>query len=121
MADRWWYISTEWDEQRARILLYRLGRERFLDRVLLAWTRSPESVADERWRSIAVLPEHWTIPSFPLRAADFINRGLNRGPQLGKALAMAEEAWTASGFPVDGRSLSTIADRATAGARAQSN
>ena len=119
MADRWWHISSAWDQQRAHVLLYRLGRERYLDRVLLAWSRSSESAADERWFSLATLPEHWMIPTFPLRAADFISRGLAKGPQLGRALATAEEAWTASGFPVDFRSLATIADRATAMTRAQ--
>ena len=29
-------------EPEARVLLYRLGPEHFTDRVLLAWTRSPE-------------------------------------------------------------------------------
>lgn len=119
MADRWWHISSAWDQQRAHVLLYRLGRERYLDRVLLAWSHSSESAADERWFSLATLPEHWMIPTFPLRAADFISRGLAKGPQLGRALATAEEAWTASGFPVDSRSLATIADRATAMTRAQ--
>ena len=119
MADRWWHISSAWDQQRARVLLYRLGRERYLDRVLLAWSRSSESAGDERWFSLATLPEQWMIPTFPLRAADFISRGLAKGPQLGRALATAEEAWTASGFPVDSRSLATIADRAAAMTRAQ--
>ncbi|MGA7489775.1 MAG: CCA tRNA nucleotidyltransferase, partial [Xanthobacteraceae bacterium] len=38
VADGWWQISREWDESMGRVLLYRLGRERFADRVLLAWT-----------------------------------------------------------------------------------
>lgn len=120
MADHWWHISATWDQQGARVLLYRLGRERYLDRVLLAWTRSPETAADDRWSAMAMLPERWMIPKFPLRAADFLERGLQKGPQLGRALATAEEAWTASGFPVDGRSLTMIADRAAAATRAES-
>lgn len=119
MADRWWHISSVWDQQRARVSLYRLGRERYLDRVLLAWARSPETAADDRWSSMVRLPEHWMIPRFPLRAADFVARGLPKGPQLGRALAMAEEAWTVAGFPVDCRSLAMIADGATAMIRAE--
>ncbi len=119
MADRWWHISSAWEEQRARVLLYRLGRERYLDRVVLAWTRSLETAADSRWSSMAMLPEHWMIPKFPLRAADFVKRGLPKGPQLGRALARAEEAWSACGFPVDCRSLALIADRAAAVTRAE--
>jgi poly(A) polymerase len=114
MADGWWQLSSAWDEQRARVLLYRLGRERFLDRVLLAWTRSPEGASDESWRALAMLPARWTVPAFPLRAADFIKRGLPKGPRLGAALAAAEEAWTAAGFPLDSAALSAIADATSA-------
>ena len=114
MADRCWRISSTWDEQRARVLLYRLGRERFIDRVLLAWARSPQGAADESWRRLAMLPERWKVPTFPLRAADFIKRGLPKGPRLGAALAAAEEAWTAAGFPLDSASLSAIADATAA-------
>ncbi len=117
MADGWWHVSSAWDEQRARVLLYRLGRERFIDRVLLAWTRSPEGAADESWRALAMLPARWTVPAFPLRAADFIKRGLPKGPRLGAALAAAEEAWTAAGFPLDPAALSAIADATSAQAK----
>ena len=40
MASAWWRVSPGHDKD-ARALLYRLGPERFVDRVLLAWTRSP--------------------------------------------------------------------------------
>jgi poly(A) polymerase len=114
MADGWWHVSSAWDEQRARVLLYRLGRERFTDRVLLAWTRSPAGAGDESWRARAMLPARWTVPAFPLRAADFIKRGLPKGPRLGAALAAAEEAWTAAGFPLDAAALTAIADATSA-------
>src|SRR5207253_3133049 len=59
MADGWWRISGKWDEGWGRELLYRLGLERFTDRVLLAWTRSPEGATDPSWRSLAALPARW--------------------------------------------------------------
>src|SRR5262249_14451720 len=68
MADGWWRISSTWDEQRARVLLYHLARERFIDRVLLAWARSPQGTADESWHRLATLPQRWKVPAFPLRA-----------------------------------------------------
>jgi poly(A) polymerase len=117
MADGWWHVSSARDEQRARVLLYRLGHERFTDRVLLAWTRSPEGAADESWRALAMLPARWIVPAFPLRAADFIKRGLPKGPRLGAALAAAEEAWTAAGFPLDSAALAAIADATSAQVR----
>ncbi len=112
MAEGWWHISSAWGEREGRVLLYRLGRERFTDRVLLAWTRSPQGAADERWQALARLPQRWTPPSFPLRAADFLARGVPKGPRLGAALAAAEEAWIAAGFPTDRAAVAAIADAA---------
>ncbi len=116
MADGWWQISREWDESMGRVLLYRLGRERFADRVLLAWTRSPEGAADRSWRALATLPARWIAPTFPFKAADFMARGVPKGPRLGLMLRAAEEAWIAAGFPDDAATLAALADAAAAAA-----
>jgi poly(A) polymerase len=116
MGDGWWRVAPG-SEQEGRTLLYRLGRERFLDRVLLAWVRSPAGEADPQWRALATLPQRWTAPVFPLKAADFIKRGVGKGPVLGAALRGAEEAWIAAGFPSDEPALAAIA-AAAAGASA---
>jgi poly(A) polymerase len=112
MADRWWWISSDLGERGGRALLYRLGPEPFIDRVLLAWTRSPQGAADQPWHSLASLPGRWSVPAFPLKAADFLARGLPKGPRLGVALRAAEEAWIAADFPGDSRALAAIADAA---------
>jgi poly(A) polymerase len=117
MADGWWRISRQWDEGTARALLYRLGDECFTDRVLLTWTRAPEGAADQSWRSLATLPARWSAPAFPLRAADFMARSVPKGPRLGAALAAAEEAWIAAGFPGEAAALAAIADAAVAETR----
>jgi len=39
-------------------------------------------------------------------------RGVARGPQLGAALAAAEEAWIRTGFPRDPQALAGILDDA---------
>jgi poly(A) polymerase len=114
MADGWWRVSAEGGETDARAMLYRLGGERFLDRVLLAWSRAPAGIADQAWRALALLPHRWSVPIFPLKAADFLARGLVRGPALGAALRAAEEAWIAQGFPADPASIAAIADAAAA-------
>jgi poly(A) polymerase len=111
MADRWWQISASAGEATARALLYRSGPVHFVDRVLLAWSRSDAGADDPSWRTFAALPERWEAPQFPLRAADLMSRGLARGPRLGAALAAAEEAWIAAGFPCDAEALAKIADR----------
>lgn len=114
MATQWRGLSTEIGEQGARALLYRIGRDRFLDRVLIAWTRSQSGAADAAWHRLATLPLRWTPPSFPLKAADFMARGVAQGPGLGAALRAAEEAWIAAAFPSDPQRLAIIVAEATA-------
>ena len=117
MADAWWHVTAATGEQEARALLYRLGGEKYLDRVLLAWSRAfGAGVGDSRWRALATLPQRWSAPVFPLKAADLITRGVERGPALGAALRKAEEAWIAQDFPMDAGAVAAIADAAARGA-----
>ncbi|MGE5534999.1 MAG: CCA tRNA nucleotidyltransferase [Acidobacteriota bacterium] len=112
MGEGWRRISPAAGEHSARGLLYRLGPEHFVDRVLLAWSRSCAGAADADWQAFATLPQRWSAPTFPLKASDFIRRGVAQGPVLGATLCAAEEAWIAADFPSDESSLSTIADSA---------
>jgi hypothetical protein len=66
------------------------------------------------------LPSRWSAPIFPLKSADFIGRGIAPGPGLGAALAAAEEAWIAAGFPDDPAALAAIANATVAGLPAHS-
>jgi poly(A) polymerase len=113
MGHRWWRFAAM-DEAHARRLLYRLGAERFHDRVLLGWARAGGDATSSRWRELAELPQRWTAPKFPLRAADFIARGMAEGPALGHVLTLAEDAWLAADFPLEEAALASIADQAAA-------
>jgi len=110
--EHWWRVAPDSDAQPAHALLYELGPQRFLDRVLVAWTRSDEGAADINWRQLATLPQRWTVPGFPLKAADFVQRGVQAGPRLGNALRAAETAWIAADFPAERLILNGIADEA---------
>jgi poly(A) polymerase len=116
----WSQVTPAQGEAAARELLYRLGRDYFLDRVLIAWSRSPAGAAHPEWQHLAGLPARWTAPKFPLKAKDFTKRGVEKGPRLGAALAAAEEAWIAAGFPSDTRTLAALADAALAAATGRS-
>jgi tRNA nucleotidyltransferase/poly(A) polymerase len=116
VADRWWRLSPALGDASLRDLLYRIGADRYVDRALLAWSRAPDR-ADPAWRSLATLPARWTAPRFPLKSADFVARGVPKGPALGAALHAAEEAWIASAFPDDAVTLAQIADDAAEAAR----
>ena len=113
MGHRWWRLA-EMDEARARRRLYRLGEDQYRDRLLLAWARSGENHDADYWREFARLPQRWSAPKFPLRAADFIQRGIAEGPALGHVLTLAEDAWLAADFPLDPSALSAIADQTAA-------
>lgn len=111
----WWRVTPNVGEQGARRLLYLLGPVRFTDRILLAWSRSVAGAADKSWRDLATLPQRWTVPMFPLKGTDFLNRGVVKGPAMGAALRAAEEAWIEAGFPSDRSAIDAIADRAASG------
>jgi len=111
MGESWWRISPAQGEHSARVLLYRLG-DKYIDRVVLAWSRSSAGATDAAWRELAMLPNRWRPPAFPLKAADFIARGVAKGPALGIALRAAEDAWIAKGFPLDGKALAAIVEAA---------
>jgi poly(A) polymerase len=116
MGDSWWRIVAGLSEQASRVLLYRLGLESYLDRVLIAWSRAPEGAADPHWHVLATLSARWNAPTFPLKAADFMARSVEKGPRLGAAMRAAEEAWIEAGFPMEREALAPIADAAVAGA-----
>jgi poly(A) polymerase len=120
IGDRWWRVSPkneQGSDQEARALLYRLGPERFIDRVLVAWSRSPAGAADDTWHALATLPARWIVPVFPIRAADFLKRGVEKGPALGVVLAAAEAVWIAADFPSDVVSIAAIAEAAVGAGR----
>jgi poly(A) polymerase len=108
--DGWWRVAPQPDGRAARALLYQLGPQSFADRVFVAWSRSEAGAADAAWRDLASLPQRWTAPVFPLRAADFLQRGVAEGPPLGVALRAAEAAWIEADFPMNGAALAAIAD-----------
>jgi tRNA nucleotidyltransferase/poly(A) polymerase len=112
MSEGWRDLDARSSLREMRALLYRLRAERFLDRVLLAFSRAPESLSDAHWQEIAGLPRHWTPPDFPLKAADLFARGVVKGPRIGAALRAAEDAWIAADFPPHRNALNGILDAA---------
>jgi poly(A) polymerase len=113
MGHRWWRLAGM-DEAIARRRLYRLGAERYRDRLMLAWARAGQDASSASWRELALLPQRWSAPKFPLKAADFIARGIAQGPALGQVLALAEDAWLAANFPLEESVLKVIADQTVA-------
>ncbi|MFI5014557.1 MAG: CCA tRNA nucleotidyltransferase [Hyphomicrobiales bacterium] len=57
------------------------------------------------------------IPRFPLSGAQLLKRGVKAGPEVGRILARAREAWIEASCPLDGPSLATILEQAMRQAR----
>jgi len=101
-------------EKGQKAFIYRMGRQAFQDRALIAFARSRAPLDDAGWRALAGIAADWPIPIFPLKAADFLALGLTPGPRLGAALKSAEEAWVEAGFPMNREALAIIARTAAA-------
>ena len=101
------------DEGRARRRLYRLGEERYRDRLMLAWARAGRDADAAPWRQLATLPQRWSRRNFRSRLP-ISSRAARRGPALGHVLALAEDAWLAADFPLDESALAAIADQTAA-------
>ncbi len=108
MAHRWRRWSSL-DEAGARVRLYKLGEARYRDRMMLAFARVGPGIDFDRMTKLVTLPEHWPAPKFPIKAGDFLARGLSPGRALGEALTHAENAWIDAGFPLDPATLDSIA------------
>ena len=108
----WWRVKPAAGEHAARVLLYQLGTKSFVDRALVAWSRSDAGAADAAWRQLATLAQRWIAPIFLLKAQDFLSRGVPKGPPMGAALRAAEQAWVDADFPDDRAAIEAIAERA---------
>ena len=110
MGEGWRLMSPAIGETEQRALVYRLKPQPYTDRALLAWSRSTAGAHDRAWRDFATLPQRWSAPAFPIKAADFIERGIEKGPALGAAMRAAEEAWIKADFPESAAEVAAIVD-----------
>ena len=84
-------------------LVYRIGREGAVDRLLL----SDRPIADVQAAMEA--PDR----RLPITGGTLVERGLSKGPDVARVLRLIEDRWIAEGFP-DGTRIGTIADEEVA-------
>jgi poly(A) polymerase len=85
-------------------LVYRVGTECAVDRLLLA--SRPEAVAASRG---------WKPPRLPVGGGTLIARGLPEGPIIARTLRRIEDRWVEAGFPT-GNEFDRIVSEALANA-----
>lgn len=88
-----------------RKLLYRLGKQRFRDRVFLRWAEDQKESNAIQWRALLAMADSWQRPAFPLTGREAMNAGVPEGPLVGRVLAEVEEWWVESDFIEDEFSL----------------
>lgn len=84
--------------RRMRALHYSLGREAFLDHLLLNWAERGASPRDKSWRAFLKAADVWPRPEFPLRGRDALALGVKPGPQVGDLLGELELWWASRDF-----------------------
>ena len=98
-------VSASLSLREARQLLYRLGRQCFLDQMLLRWSEAPRESQDGNWRKLLRLVESWKKPELPIDGRDVMAKGIDEGPKIGTTLRALEEEWIEADFVPDRRAL----------------
>ena len=98
-------ITPRIDRRVQRRLLYRLGRERFWDLVLVVWAKENLDAKDSSLRAMLEIADAWETPEFLLRGVDVIERGVEEGPEVGRLLKTVEDWWIERDFAPDRAAL----------------
>jgi len=95
-------VLTSWMSPReVRRAIYRLGREAFRDRVMLAWAASERTATHPQWRMLFTYPDTWTPPPFPVTGEEIKAAGVPEGPLHGRVRREVEDWWIDMDFTDD--------------------
>lgn len=108
-------IKPETTDMQLRKLLYHSSRQAVCDHIQLAYAHARfEAVnSDEAmikagsYARLLEIAQSFELPVFPVTGSDLLERGFEKGPQLGAALKKLEKLWVASGFQEDREKLLT--------------
>lgn len=88
-----------------RAILYRNGSATWRDAVVVSWAEKGAPPDDPDWTSLYRLAEEWPVPTFPLRGAHLLERGIPAGRELGQLLQELEDWWIATDFTLGAEAL----------------
>lgn len=101
------------DRKALRAALYEQGRQAVEDQLMLAAARG-EGARDVLSRDLDAV-SRWQRPAFPVKAADLLAAGFERGPQLGALMKALEARWVEGDFVLNRADLLAIARREALG------
>jgi poly(A) polymerase len=91
-----WPIDPRGDARTQRLTLYRLGKGRHRDLLLLLF--ADEQLGEKRLRELQALSDAWVAPVFPLSGADVTALGIPPGPRVGRLLDAVRRWWEQGDF-----------------------
>ncbi|MBN2751940.1 MAG: CCA tRNA nucleotidyltransferase [Rhodospirillaceae bacterium] len=101
-------VTVDMPKPVARRGMYRIGVDRWRDRVLLAWAEYrhchgaggclPGARGSAAWEALLRLPETDAVPDFPVSGRDVLALGIAPGPGVGMALSRLEAIWADEDF-----------------------
>ncbi len=92
--------TPELDPVARRRALYRLGRDLYRDRALIAWAEEParQGAREAAWRALIASAETAEVPRLPVAGRDVRALGVAQGPEIGRLLAALERWWIGRDF-----------------------
>jgi len=88
-------LSPDSELQDRQAMLYGVGERAYRDGVMMARIRCSD---DTRWQELQDLPDHWSVPEFPVSGQDLLDAGFVPGKAVGKRLKQLEQRWVSGGF-----------------------
>ncbi len=81
-----------------RELMYRMGKDRTRDQLLLRWADAGAPASDAQWQTMMTVLRDWQVPVFPLDGNDVMALGVPEGREIGVHLRDIEQWWIAQDF-----------------------
>ncbi len=98
-------VTPGLSDQQSRALIYRVGKQAFLDVTWVSQARSKARLDDLRWQKLRDLATTWSLPCLPVSGQDLVAAGVKPGPGLGQQLRLIEDYWVAQDFRPDRSAL----------------
>lgn len=98
LTNQQYKITNKMKLNQIKEILYLIGKEPFSDLARLAWSLSTNRSDNKKWEFIFEQINKIEIPTFPVKANDIKDFGINEGPIIGKILDELEQIWISSNF-----------------------